>query len=129
MPTYDASIGDLIKSALRDAQDLVRSEIALAKVEARAEASRLVRGAVLLGSAALAAVMGIVFLMTTVAWAISELAQWPVWSGFAIVTVVALVAGGVLAMVGRKRMRARRHMARTVDTLKENLEWMRARTS
>jgi peptidoglycan/LPS O-acetylase OafA/YrhL len=126
---YDSSIADVVKSAIRDAQDLIRGEIALAKAEARAEVSRLSVGIALLAGAAFAAVIGTVFLMTTIAWAISEGLAWPVWAGFAIVTAVMLIAAGALAYAGRSRMRAERRMPHTVDTLKENMEWMRARTS
>ena len=123
------SIADVIKTAIRDAQDLVRGEIALAKAEAREEVSRLRAGVVLLAGAALAAVIGLVMLMTTIAWAISELLAWPVWAGFGIVTLVTLVGAAALGYVGRNRMTADRHMPRTVDTLKENMQWTRARTS
>ena len=63
----DTSIVDDIRSAVRDAQDLVRGEIALAKAEARQEVRRLGAGAALLAGAALAGVIGIVFLLTTLA--------------------------------------------------------------
>jgi uncharacterized membrane protein YqjE len=129
MAMEEPSIGVVIKNAVRDAQDLVRNEIALAKAEAREEVQRLRVGAGLLAGAALAAVMAIVFLMTTVAWAISDVLEWPAWAGFGIVTVLMLLAAGVLGYVGRSRITAARHMARTVDTLKENMEWIRARTS
>jgi hypothetical protein len=83
----------------------------------------------MLAAAAISGVIGIIFLMTAGAWAISEVLAWPVWAGFAIVTLVMLLVAGVLAFVGKSRLTAARHMPRTVDTLKENMEWMRARTS
>jgi hypothetical protein len=129
MATNDVSIADLIKGAVRDAQAMVRGEIELAKVEARAEVSRLARGAVMLVAAALAAIIGAVLLLTTMAWAIADLLSWPVWSGFAIVTLLTLIAAGTLAFLGKNRIAAQRHMPRTVETLKENMEWIRARTS
>lgn len=130
MATYDSSsITDVIKSAIQDAQELVRSEIALAKAEARQEVSRLSGGAALLAGAALAAVLGLVFLFTALAWAVSELLLWPAWAGFAIVTLVLFLAAGGLFYVGRSRMHADRRMPHTVDTMKENMQWMRARTS
>jgi uncharacterized membrane protein YqjE len=125
----EPSIADLVRNAVRDAQELVRSEIALAKTEAREEASRYARGAALLAGAALAAAIGIVFLMAALAWAIVDLTGWPVWAGFGVVTLAMLLVAGALAYVGRNRMTARRHMPRTVDTLRENREWIRARTS
>jgi protein-S-isoprenylcysteine O-methyltransferase Ste14 len=126
--TPDPSVIDLFKNAIRDAQDLVRSEIALAKAEAREEAKRLAMAAALLAGAALAGVVGIIFLLTAVAWALSESLVWPVWAGFLVVTAVLLVAAGAMAYLGRTRLARGRHMPRTVDTLKENLQWMRART-
>ena len=129
METREPSIAEVIKNAIRDAQDLVRSEIALAKAEVRQETRRLSVGAGLLAGAALAAMIAVVFLMTTIALAIAYLAAWPVWSGFGIVTVLMAIAAGVLGPIGKRRLTAARHMPRTRDTLKENIEWMRTRTS
>lgn len=129
MAANDSSIVDVITSALRDAQDLVRGEIALAKAEAREEVRRLGAGAALLAAAAVAALIGVIFLLGTIAWAISELLNWPVWAGLGIVTVLTLIAAGILAVVGRGRIRAERRMPLTVETMKENMKWMRARTS
>jgi uncharacterized integral membrane protein len=128
MTTQESSIADVIKNAIRDAQDLVRSEVALAKAEVRQEVRRLGVGAGVLAGAALAAIIAVIFLMTTIAWAIADLLDWPVWSGFGIVTVLLAVAAGALGYIGKKRITAARHMPRTVDTFKENIEWMRART-
>jgi hypothetical protein len=129
MANQDSSTAEVIKDAIRDAQDLVRGEIALAKAEAREEVGRIGMGVGLLAGAALAAVVGIMLLMTTIAWAISELAALPVWAGFGIVTLVTLIVAVVLAYAGRSRMSMQRHMPRTMDPVKENMEWMRARTS
>jgi len=129
MSTHEPSIADVIKNAIRDAQDLVRSEVALAKAEVRQEVRRVSVGAGLLAGAALAAAMAVIFLMTTVALAIAVLLGWPLWSGFGMVTVLVALAAGALGYIGRKRITAARHMPRTVDALKENIEWMRARTS
>jgi hypothetical protein len=129
METREPSIAEVLKNAIRDAQDLVRSEIALAKAEVRQETRRLSVGAGLLAGAALAAIIAVVFLMTTIALAIANLAGWPVWSGFGIVTVLVGIAAGALGSIGKKRLTNARHMPRTRDTLKENIEWMRTRTS
>jgi hypothetical protein len=129
MATQESSIADVIKSAVRDARDLVHGEIALAKAEAREEVRRLGVGAALLVCAAAAGIVGIMFLLTTLAWALAYGLGWPVWTGFAIVTAVTLIAAGVLAYLGWARLQRQRYMPLTVDTLKENMEWMRARTS
>jgi len=129
MATYDSTIADAIKSAVRDAQDLVESEIALAKAEAREEARRFGAGAALLAAAALFGVMTLVLLLTTIALGLSRGLGWPLWAGFGVVTVLMVIATGALAYVGRARLSRERHMPLTVDTFKESMEWMRARTS
>ena len=129
MTAHEPSIADVIKNAIRDTQDLVRSEVALAKAEIRQEVHRVGVGAGLLAGAALAAAIAVIFLMTTIAWAITDTLLWPVWAGYGMVTALLLLSAGALAYVGKKRITAERHMPRTVDALKENIEWMRARTS
>jgi uncharacterized membrane protein YoaK (UPF0700 family) len=127
--TEDTTIAGTIRSAVRDAQDLVRGEIALAKAEAREEVRRFGAGAAMLAGAALAGVIGLVFLLTTLAWGLSEGLGWPVWAGFGMVTALMLITAGTLAYIGRARFGRERHMPLTVDTVKENMQWMRARTS
>lgn len=128
MANHDSSIADVIKSAVRDAQDLVRSEIALAKAEAREEVRRLGAGTAMLAGAALAGVIGLVFLLATLALGLSDGLGWPRWAGFGIVTVLLLIVTAVLAYMGRARLGRERHMPLTVDTFKESVQWMRART-
>lgn len=129
MAAHEPSIAELIRNAVHDGQELVRSEIALAKAEARDAVRRAGTAAAMLAGAAIAAIIGVVLLMTTLAWAISETLVWPVWAGFGIVTLLVLVTAAALAYIGRSRLVATKAMPRTVDTLKENMEWMRARTS
>jgi len=129
MAAQDATFSDVVKQALRDAQDLVRSEIALAKAEARAEVSRLAVGAGLIAAGIVTAAIGLVLLTFTFAWAISEELSWPVWAGFGIVTIAMLTIAAIFGFVGKRRLTAARHMPRTVDTLKENMQWMRTRMS
>jgi len=129
MATYDSSIAEDIKRAFRDAQALITGEIALAQAEAREEARKVGAGAALLAVGAFCGVMSLVLLLTTIALGLSEALAWPLWAGFGIVTVLTLIAAGVLAYVGWSRLGRERHMARTVDSFKESMKWMRARTS
>ncbi len=129
MAAQDQSVVDLLRNAMADAQELIRGEVALAKAELRQEMSRLEGAVVAFAGAALAGAAGVLLLLVTIALAISEGFGWPAWAGFAIVTVLTIVTAVVLAYVGRQRFAARRPMPLTVDTLKENAKWMRARTS
>lgn len=129
MAEYDRSIGDVLKTALNDAQDLVRGEIALAKAEMREEVRKVGAGVVSLLVAAVAGLIALVFILTAAAWAMFEIFGWPIWAGFLLVAVVVGLVAGILALVGRSRLTSQPHMPRTMETMKENMEWMRARTS
>ena len=129
MPEYEQSILDVVKSAIRDAQDLVRGEIALAKSELRGELKKMAAGAGALAAAAVMAIVALVFFFATIAWAIADVAGWPMWAGLGIVTLLAVVIAAALAAVGRARLAAERHLPLTVDTMKENAKWIGARTS
>jgi len=129
MAEYDHSVVDLIKTAVRDAQDLVRSEIALAKAEVREEVRRIGLAAALLAGAAVVGVVAFAFVMTTLAWGLAAAFAWPAWAGFGVVTLLMLLTTAVLAYVGRRKLVTERHLPKTTDTMKENTQWIRARTS
>ena len=129
MVAQDQSIVDLLKTAISDAQELIRSELALAKAEWRQEMSRIQVGIGAFAGAAVAAIVAVVLLAMTMAWGISEGLGWPVWAGFAIITLLMMVTAAILAYVRRRRFSAQPALPLTVDTLKENAKWIRARTS
>lgn len=129
MNGYDQSIVDVLRSTIANAQDLVRSEIALARVELHEEARRVGKGAAALSAAAIGGIIAVVFLLTAAAWAFPATLGWPAWSGFAIVGGVLLIIAAILGMVGRRRLNGQRHMPLTLDTMRENMRWMRAQRS
>lgn len=128
MAVFDQSVPDLIKKALHDAQELVRTEVALVKAEMRDETRRMGLGIGLLVGAAVAGVLTLTFLLTALAWGLTAAFAWPAWAGFAIVGVLLLIVTGILALMGRRKL-ATEHLPQTKATMKENAEWIRARTS
>ena len=129
MAAQDQSIVDLLKTAISDGQELIRSELALAQTELRQEMGRIKAGIGAFAAAAVAAIAALILLAATVAWGISEGLGWPVWAGFATVTLLMMIVAAVLASVGRRRFSQQQTMPLTVDTFKENAKWIRARTS
>jgi hypothetical protein len=67
--------------------------------------------------------------MTTAALGASAALGWAPWLGFAAATGLMLLVTAVLAGVGRSRLASGRHLPKTMATMKENTEWIRARTS
>ena len=129
MAEYDQSLTDLLKRTIQDAQELARSEIALAKTELRAEVRRLAAGGIALSTGAVSGIIAVIFLLTAAAWAIPQALAWPVWTGFAIVGGIVAIVAFVLVAVGRRKLRVERPMPLTTQTIKENTVWMRAQKS
>jgi MFS family permease len=124
------SIGGLLRGILMDLRTLIREEIALARVEISEQAGRARAAAMSFGMAAAALFFGGTFLLVALATGIAELLDWPVWSGFLIVALLLSVGGVIALSSGRKQLRSFHAVPEeTVETLKENSEWIAKRLS
>jgi uncharacterized membrane protein len=124
------SIRGLLRGILIDLRTLIREEIALARVEIRDQAGRARAAAMSFGVAAAALLFGGTFLLMAMATGIAELLDWPVWAGFLVVAVLLSVIGVVAFSSGRKQLRTLHAVPEeTVETLKENSEWIAKRLS
>jgi uncharacterized membrane protein YqjE len=125
----DRSTADLVKELSHQASVLVRKEIDLAKLEL-AEKGRQAG----VGMAALvgAAIVGLAALGALTAFLILALDEaMPGWVAALIVTVLWAAVGVVLGLFGRAKLREMGSPVpeKTVDTLKEDLEWLKHPTS
>ncbi len=126
-----ASMSTLVGGIIEDAQQLMRHEVALARREVREElgkakaaaASLAIGAGVLFFGAPLLCFM-IVYLIT---WASND---WiPLWGSFAIVGACLTLAGIVLLYAARARASDIRLVPRqTVQTMRENVQWIRNQT-
>ncbi len=128
MASYEESIPDLIRGTIRDGLGLVRDEIFLARTELREEITRIRSGLVTVVAAVLVGLLAVIMLLNTIAWGAVYAFDWPTWAGFGVVALPLLVIAVVLGMMGRSLLARDRIMPKSVDTLKENAEWIRART-
>jgi hypothetical protein len=128
MVTPDESISDLIRGTIRDGIGLVRDEILLARTELRDEIARLRSALVAIAASVVVGVLGMVMILDSIAWGASYAFEWPPWAGFAVVALPLVIAAIALAMLGRSRLSRTPYMPKSVATLKENAEWIRART-
>lgn len=114
----DTSLGELMGNITRDLSTLLQQEVKLAKAELTADAKQAGRAASMLGAAALAAVMVLVFLSCAAWWGLANVMD-EGWAAL-IVTAVWAVIGTSLYAVGRNRLRTvDMKPQRTVDTLQE----------
>jgi Flp pilus assembly protein TadB len=118
----EASMSTLLRGALDDVRELFREEVALARAELNAEVSKAASAASGFGAAAAALGCAGVFLLTALALGIATAFQWPAWTGFAIVGVVLAIAGAIIFMSARRRLREMRGLPRTVETVKETFQ-------
>jgi protein-S-isoprenylcysteine O-methyltransferase Ste14 len=127
---YRESIGSLVSGILGDLRQLIREEIALARVEMREQAGRAKLAAGAFGAAAAALAFGCAFLLVAIAVGVADLLEWPVWAGFLAVAVLLSICGMVMLSAGRSRLRSVHAVPeQTVQTLKENSEWIAKRLS
>ncbi len=123
----ERSVSDVLQDILRNLQEMVRSEIRLAKVEIHEEVRRAVSSGVWIIAGTVGAVSACVFLLWTLAYALAT--RMPMWAATLIVAVVMAAAAAVLIMGGiRRAKRIQPIPERTVESVKENLEWIRQPT-
>jgi Putative Actinobacterial Holin-X, holin superfamily III len=120
----ERTLGQLFSDASRDFSTILRSEVALAKLELQAETKTAVAGAVGFVVAGVLGFFALMMLLFAAAYGLFALGL-PRWLSFLIVGVVLLVLAGILALVGKSRVgkvgkpeRTQRTVKHTVDTLK-----------
>ena len=126
----DSSMAQLISGIVGDAQDLVRKEIALARQEVREELDAAKSAGIKLGVAGAVLAVGGLLVVLAVAQGIADLLDWPAWAGYALVGVVLAIAGGILFSAAQRQIKNINPVPeRTLETMKENVEWIKDRTT
>ena len=127
---HEASITTLVSGIVNDTQTLVRQEIALAKQEIREEISTAKAATIKVAIAGAVLAVGGLLLVLALAQALAAVLHWPVWAGYILVGVVLAVAGYVLLASAQKQLKTLSPVPeKTVETVKENVEWIKDRTT
>lgn len=120
----EASIGQLIGDISDDLTQLFRQEVELAKVEIKQEAAKAGKAAGMLGGAGFAGYLAVVLLSFALVFGLANVMD-AGWAAL-IVAVIWAVIGGVLYAIGRKRLKTVDPVPRrTVDTIKEDAQWLK----
>jgi len=127
MAPGERSLADVLQDIMRDVQEIVRSEVRLAKTELREEAAKAKTAAGLLGAAAITAVFAVFFVLLAVVYALMLVMA--NWAAALFVGVGLAVLATVVAMAGVNRFKhVQATPARVVDSMKENVEWVKQQT-
>jgi uncharacterized membrane protein YqjE len=124
----EASFGELFGRLTGEMSDLLRGEMELARVELKEEAAKAGKAGGMLGAAAAIGYVALILLAFAAAWGLAEVIATG-WA-FLVVGVVVAVIAGALAMTGRKKMREVNPVPeQTIENLKEDARWARARVT
>jgi uncharacterized membrane protein YqjE len=127
-PVTDESVGSLVSEVAGDLSKLMRQELALARAELRVEAVKAAKGGGMVGAAALAGWLVLLFASLTVVWALDE-AMDAAWAALIVTGVWAVIGAGLFA-AGRARLRRVDPVPeQTIEELKEDKRWMTGQTS
>jgi uncharacterized membrane protein YqjE len=116
----EPSIGDLVSQAIRDVTQLVRCELALAKLELRDDVKRLGLAAALLVIAAFGGCLILVMLCWAFAYGLVALGIWP-WAAFLIVAGVLLLMASLAILIVVIKVRGVSGLRKTRQTVQQDL--------
>jgi Putative Actinobacterial Holin-X, holin superfamily III len=117
-------ISNVLEDILRSLQEIVRSEVRLARVEIRDDARQAAASAVWIAAGTIGALSAWAFLLWTITFALST--RMSMWAATLVVAVVLACAASVLIVGGLRRVKRIHPIPeRTIASIKENVEWMR----
>lgn len=116
----EPSIGDLVSQAIRDVTQLVKCELALAKLELREDARRLGLAAALVAITAFTGCLILVLLCIAFAFGLIALGIWP-WAAFLIVAGVCLVLAATAVLIVVIKVRGVSGLRKTRQTVQADL--------
>jgi hypothetical protein len=114
----ERTLGQLVAQASDDLSGLVRAEIALAKAELRVDLRNAALGGGLFGAAGYLGLLASITAVITIGYALVA-AGLSAWLAFLIITVVLLLIAGILALVGRSRLKRLTPPERTIRSTRE----------
>ena len=123
----DRSVLDVLQDVLRNVQDILRSEVRLAKAEIRQEAMQAASSALWVTCGVVGVLSAWMFLLWTAVYALTTVL--PLWAATLVIAVAVAGAGGTALTAGLRRFTRMKPMPeRTIESLQENLEWMKQPT-
>lgn len=124
----ERSIGELFGDLAREISTLVRQEIALARSEMTQSATHAARDIGMLVVGGLILYAGVLALVAAAILGVAV--ALPAWASALIIGVAVVALGGAMAWLGISALR-REHLApeQTIETVKEDAQWLKNRVS
>lgn len=124
----DTSIAGLLQDIVGNIQNIIRSEVRLAKTEITEEATAAGKAAGVLAGGALLGVYAVGILLLAFVYALSG--PLPDWAAALIVGIVVAAAAGVMVKMGLERIKNVNPVPeQTIDSVKEDVRWVKEQSS
>lgn len=127
-PVGDRPLSDLLSELTDDLSTLFRQEVQLAKIEVKREATKVGKASGMLAAGGMLGFVALLLLAWAASWGLASVM--PTGFAFLIVGVVFAAVAAVVGSAGRKRMKSVNPTPEmTIETLKEDKEWLSNRTT
>ena len=113
---YERSVADLVSDATDNLSRIVRLEIKLAKLEAKADAVKIGKSLGEFGAAAFFLHLVLILFSVTAGLFLAEVVGWAFWLSFLTVTGFYLLIAAVLILMAVINLKRRQGLARTAVT-------------
>jgi uncharacterized membrane protein YqjE len=118
---------DIVSDIVAHSQEIVRSEVRLAKAEIKQEASKAARASTMLVAGALLGVIALGFFLWTAVYALALVM--PFWAAALIVALVLAIVAGALASMGWAKIRqVNPQPEKAKQEVKEDVQWLKQQT-
>lgn len=126
----EPSIVALLGGIINDAKSLLALGMALGKLEVQDQLRKGKTAAITLGIAIGIVAVGGLLLMHMLVQALAAFTEIPLWGCFGIVGTALVAIGGVLLAIGKTKAEELDVVPQqTVETMKENTQWLAKRTT
>jgi len=115
---------DVVQGIIGNVQDIIRSEVRLAKAELADQAAKARSALTVMGAGALTGIFSVALLLVTGVLALATIM--PAWLAALIVAGVTGIVAAILTSIGIRQFRSV-HPApeRAIHTVKENVRWVK----
>ena len=125
--TDGRSISSVLRDIVQNIQDIIRSEVRLAKTEIAKEIVKVKAAGLLLGFGVVFSFLAALFALSALVFALSNVI--PNWAAALVVAGSMGIVASSLVYAGRNRLRNVHPIPeRTVETVKDNFQWTKPQT-
>jgi VIT1/CCC1 family predicted Fe2+/Mn2+ transporter len=126
MATSDRSFSVVLQDVVRNLQEIIRAEVRLVKIELREDAVQAKAGGILVGAGAIGGLFAMFFLLFGAFYALTRFM--PDWAAALTVAAPLAIAAAVMITAGVAYLKKVHPPNKTIESLKENVEWAKQPT-